>query len=459
MAELVPIPGFLSIAPAQGPEGPTTFVGAIRFDQGKKLTLVGDRAGQLVTANINLHEQPEVGIAAEATKRLITLDTFPNVRTRQVDTEAIDFRRSRSIRRTPSLSMHFGVNNPESGEREQIAVPDSEIIDVFTGRHGGVVVFSGRGLPEETGLLFEHRDESGQAENRQALVLFMHPEQERDAYQLDSVAGLELFANQLTTVFSADQDLPLQAETLEALRKSIDTQALTFSEGARQQLLTLHLLSVARLIDQGETGYSSRDIKRLVPHFRQGPLRATGRVLGMHPDYQERVDGQLDKIIVSYQKPSKAEKKEQKRLAKKEYIESVTERLQTDRARTLWQNTTQGDYEEINGATRYYLNTVVQMIEQSQTPAEFADIQTLLDGLFSTRFGELEIQFILDFTKQKKLRIFTWRDEEHDYEYEVPALNLKTRLADAARKNEAKLARQEDTTTTSEAETTQEETS
>lgn len=451
--EIVPVPGTSFLQEMQlagGEQLKTTFVGGIRYNRGRKLTLLGDQAGRLVTSNINLTERADLGLAVANTSRMVTLDTFPTVHVRQVDLAEVDFRKPRTVHKIPPLSMHFDVTNPSDGQTERLVVDDSDIYKVFTGDKGGLVVFSGKGLPEETGLLFERETQDG----HHALILFMHPPDDGEL-KFDSVTGLQQFTDQLITVFAADEGLELQKETLEALRRTIRKNRLGFDpNGARQQLFTLQLISLARLIQGDDQNHDKSEIKKPLSEFRRGPLRRLGRLLHLEPDFQARADEQLDGMIIDFYHPlpteiagqkalesaAKAERKRQRAIEAKqeeeEFITSYAERLTTPRALALWRNTTAEDYEYDNENTRHFLYTIVDMIGTANTTEEIDDIQVLLAGLFSSKYRKVELDYELDLSKKKLEKRLVIYDEELDEEYDednlVSVTVLRTQLEDAA---------------------------
>lgn len=425
-------------------EEPPTFVGGVSFNAGQKLTVIGDLRGRLVTSG----DDQAIGVDARAaireTGRLLELDTFSDVKIRQVGVAAIEFHAPQTLRRRPTVSLHFNAVNPATEDIESLVVDERDIRSIFTGKKGGVVVFSGKGLHEETGLLFERDTEGG----RSALILFMHPNVE--GLDLNSIEGLKLFTQRLAEEFGSAADVDLQVEALAAMEKSIRKGRLKFDEGVREQIFRLHVISVARTHeDEIDWPSPKAKLKRTIPDFKRGLGKRTGSVLHVGRNYQSRVDEEIDGLVVDYNHPPKSEASSSQKLQREggrphdtELVSKIGEELQTLRAQALWENTMEGDVNENNPNTRLFLSTVALMIAEAGTAEEFEDIDCLLKGLYSTKYRNKAIVYELNYGDDNPddyLQIMDTHEAMDNVGRVVPTLDLRTRLIDESFRRQKEL--------------------
>jgi hypothetical protein len=424
------------------PQHPT-FVGAVSYDFGRKFVVIGNLDGKLITSA----DEQEISTGARAavtdTGRLIQLNSFTDVKIRQVGIDAIEFYRPQSIRKFPTVSLHFDVTNPITEEREKLAVDDKDIYGIFTGKRGGVVVFSGKGLHEETGLLFERETDSG---GRSALILFMHPN-EPGLEELNSIQGLKLFTDQLVGEFARDEDIEMQNRALQALEKSIRKGSLQFaSDQVREQIFRLQVLSAARLGATTRERYYRSDLKQHIPDFKRGPGKTLGRVLHISPNYQRRVDEKIERLVVDLEHPLRSEvdseynlKIELEQSAQRKRLEEIESQLTTPRAIALWRNTNHDDLNRNSQTAIDFTDTVVSLMYGARTVDEFRDVHVLLSGLFVTEYARLRIRYAIDFDQKDPKKVILFYSNSDSGVPLKPTTGIRMALTDEALRRQQEL--------------------
>lgn len=405
------------------------FVGGIVFNEGKDLLVLGEKDGKLLTGRIATESHKEFITAMEQTGRVIPLNSFHEVNIRQVDLEGVEVKRSQSIYKHAPLSLNFQVRNPENGEIERVSIGESDLLDIFTGGKGGIAVFSGKGYPEETGLLFERAN----GDNKQALVLFFHPSENPNTY--NSVVGLGEFLYQVNEDLAGDIDIDLQTRVMSALRKYEEKGKIDFgSKEVRKEIFSLQTIALARKAAKGDTRAESI-LEILIPQLNKTFFKNSTRV---PYGYQDMVDQRINSIIVDFQRSVQSERQEEIE------VKDSDHEVHTDRAKMLLTNL---DLADEHGAddedtTEFFLTEIAKWINTAKTVEEFDDLMYMVEYFFSNDYITDYVSYSYK-TNNSGKRILSFYDKAE----ERSAVELKTQLEKEILKRRPKEASAENNTT------------
>lgn len=361
-------------------------IAAVRLAQGTKAIAIYDQGHHVLHAQQGDLPQGDTEDVSRR-PRVLQLDDFDSLRVLQVGIdEGVQLRVASSIHTTPKRDFAIKATDMthEVKTESTLTVSETDMLHLFAGDTGGIVVFSGFHLPEEHALLIEQTNGA----EKKGILLFTRPSNGivTEAMEADSAVGLNIFLEHMITQLEATSDTPLVKEAMTALRSSIETEKIDFGGSAiRQNIFRLQTLANAQLssITQEQKYYDF--LIEYVPQFPQSGIRrnALWLLYGNKQSPQQAVDS----ILIIGSKKQKEKKQEPPT-----FEEQVATRLQTEHARLLWGTVTQNRFHRTdNEVTRAFWNHLVHIIQTATTDADFADVQTLLTAMF---------------------------DESHDYRYE-----------------------------------------
>lgn len=111
------------------------------------------------------------------------------------------------------------------------------------GDRGAIIQFTGHGLTEETGLLFE----SVTGEEKRATIFFMYPGHEAVP---DSAIGLEQFLKVVNEALMGDESFEFQNRALRVLKKLQANPKTGYGTAdVRSQIARLNIISLARMAE------------------------------------------------------------------------------------------------------------------------------------------------------------------------------------------------------------------
>lgn len=264
------------------------------------------------------------------------------------------------------------MRNPENETVERVSVAENDILDIFTGEKGGIAVFSGKGFPEETGLLFERAN----GDDKQALILFFHPTENPEIY--NSVVGLGEFLHQINEELASDTDIQLQKDALARLKDYEEKGWVDFgSKAVRKEIFYLQVIANARKAGQEDRTYA-QEVERLVPREKKNML---GKRVQPPLTYQQTVNGSINGVLVDFTNPIASEK------TRKPVKEDKKGPVQTERGEILLRNF---DAECTDEGQISLINQLVTWVDTFKTYPEYEDIKYLL-AYFLPKLGNVTL--------------------------------------------------------------------
>lgn len=405
--------------PIEGKErADLTLVGVIRFNKGKQMIkLIEENDGRLHSvyeeASADLQRQQII----DGGSRVLDLGDFDEVKVAQLGmNDKVQVATYDSSQTYPPVNITFTYTDPIDQRRDKFTLDEQDVLDIFTNRSGGHIIFSGAHLPPEEALFIERA-----FGNKKAAFLFLfHAEpigEGRSSWGANSPQGLGSFLRKLNREFELATELPLQKEWVGVLDEALANGLLEFPSSVRSELFKTVLLAHARMAAKPGEGKYREFLDLCFPevverhgHKILGPLKPevrTKRVVD-----KQAIDKSMDRLVVKDEDTTKVI----------EELKPVPERLKTEKAKLLRQGfpAVLGN----NPQTRAYLIGLVNLSGRFEDENTYSDLELLIQELknhlessqiaFSSwinfdeehRFGDFEIEF----TSQEPYRNFQRRN-------------------------------------------------
>lgn len=265
--EPVELKSFLGQKLAKEGENPRKIIpiGAVLFDDRKRLVLLGvGTDDDLRTHFLDTPECLSEDLFLNAGKRIQDLSNFKKLNIYQVDLAKSTITTAQSIRNRPSVFLKLPVVRPTDNIEDDFVAEEDEVVDLFTGQKGGILVFSGGGNPYENNALFFERKNGNLPSGD---LLFFQPKESDSG--INSLIGFHQFLQSLNDQFNNTAS-SLQIEAVAALEKSIENKTLNFdSNNVRGELFKT--MVIVQVIDY-ERAPKSEILERLkqhLPEFRK----------------------------------------------------------------------------------------------------------------------------------------------------------------------------------------------
>lgn len=358
-------------------------IGAILYDSKRKLVLIQSSLTIQTPATgenrfedrLRLHyantpEDFQPGRFIEGAGRILTLDEFSSLQVAQVDLNNVKLTSFPSLRTRPSVSLGISFIDPATHADVTVTMDEESLLRVFTGEQGGIAIFEGMNLPEETALVLEHQRD----QNKDGFALFFHPT-ENTTEGLTSVTGLQQFLSSVNETFKSKAPTPLQERVLAALAIDTARGLVQFDSPIRQELFTSIVIALARLAEKtGDRKYSD-SLTHHLHSLRSGPSAILKGVFETEQSRKKKVNTTLDNIIFGSRAPVVRVETPRKKVELRR--DGIFKHLQTDKARLLRAEVENYIYND-NPVSRTYLNGLVDMIYDAKTIDNLHDVNVLL---------------------------------------------------------------------------------
>lgn len=301
----------------------------------------------------------------EGTSRIIALRGYDEVTVAQVDIGAVEVRFEPSIRGLPAMRANIKYVDPEIGEEErEFGVRKEELLGLFTGDRGRILIFEGTGLPEEIALMFEEK----RGKNKTAHVFFIHPTKQEGMSGLDSLTGVSEFLQRMNDGLESSP-FPLQNEALGLVRSKVDAGRIDLKGSfVRMLLLESQVMALAQMAYENPDADYQRRLEKLLPELRKGLV---GKAIALIE--KSRGDARLSRIVNQSLDDLLTEKKPEKKEI------TIFDRLKTPQALNLRQEA--GNISRDSDLTRVYISTISQFIAKAENSDILDDAAWLVSEL------------------------------------------------------------------------------
>lgn len=391
-------------------------IGGIIYAQNKKLVLLAeDDDGSLKSASLESPQNIDVNSFMGWDGRVQILNHYDEISIVQVPLMSAVIGSSRSIRSRPSVSIKIPFRELENHNYSNLTVKEDDILKVFTGKQGGLLVFEGGDLPDENALVLERRVN----ELRYGLVFFFHPEQSKIG--IDSGNGLYIFLQRLNEQFTLQDPGPIQKKALGQLEKDIEKGYIKFSD-IRLELFRTQIIAYARMADNTGEGHYFEFLRAHLRGMEPNLIIRLMESLRGEERKRERrlaLDRSIDLLLEgSIRSSEKREFKKPQGEVSKDV--PIIDRLKTERIKTL-----RGTLRELptgGPVMNLYMQKIVEAINDADEKEEFADLFVLLDELWDSKYCSTSLTYILKGSDKKTLEFISFWDSMNN---SYPGLSIE----------------------------------
>jgi hypothetical protein len=243
-----------------------TPIGVIIYSGGREAVFVGDDPmGRIRTSFVKLGGIPDPAGFSGSEGRVLRFDQFDELAVATIDINGVRVKAEDSVRKGRTIKARLSYRRDGSEVEEADYVSEAELIDIFTGKQGGFLLFEEGKLPEETALVIQEKIEGKNA----GLVFFFHSEVS-SALEINSATGMAAFLNSLNDQWESFLTDKQRQNYLDRLRYA------SFSKDSTLAREILRSMFIAHLRDFNLSGNvkSAEFVEKLLP--RRG-LFSTGQ--------------------------------------------------------------------------------------------------------------------------------------------------------------------------------------
>ncbi len=249
---------------------PQNPVGLVRFAGNRGFSLESDTRG-----NLKVIEGVTQNCSGLGTGRVYDFGEFKEVTVLQANLGSLRVANHPSVRtNTESLYAQVVTVNPLSQEQSIFSLGEEKLLDVLTGKTGGLLTFYGDDKPEEVALVIEDK-EGG---NSKASVIFF-PSDVVTHRGMDSITGTSAFFAEMSVALagkSASRSYSALRNVRNIYDQMIKKNKIT-EEGTRRELVRVLLLAHAWGYDRTKGGRHVDFLDKYMPQWREKRLQRAER--------------------------------------------------------------------------------------------------------------------------------------------------------------------------------------
>lgn len=238
-----------------------TSIGVIIYADGQEAVFVGDDdLSKIKTKFVQMEGLPNPSEFSGSFGRVFNLSQFDEIAVATIAANGVRVKTEDSVRNGKTIKARLSYEREGSEKDEMTYVPEAELIDLFTGKKGGFLIFDGGNLPEETALVIEKEIDSKNA----GIVFFFHSE-DASTLGINSATGMAAFLNSLNNEWQRSITDYQDVDYLRRLSSSEQTGNSSLADEILRSMIIAHLRSARILGDQSALDY----IRNIFPkrHF------------------------------------------------------------------------------------------------------------------------------------------------------------------------------------------------
>lgn len=243
-----------------------TPIGVIKFGEDRSFSLESNIKGTLKVSPGMTESCSDLGSG-----RVYDFGRFQEVTVVQVDLGSLFVGNHPSIRTsTQSLFAQIEATNPLSGDTKVYSLGEEKLLDVLTGKRGGLLTFYGDDQPEGVALVIEDKEED---ENK-ALIIFFSSDPDI-SQGLDSISGVRAFFESASVALagrSSSQSFSALRNVCDIYDEIVEKEKVS-AEGGRREIVRTLLFAHAFAFDRTKGEEHAAFLDEFMPNWRSGRLR------------------------------------------------------------------------------------------------------------------------------------------------------------------------------------------